>query len=412
MRAQLQPEILTTRDGADAEAILRSCVHCGFCNATCPTYQLLGDERDGPRGRIYQIKSLLEGAPVTAETLTHLDRCLGCRACETTCPSGVQYGRLLDYARPLLEAAVPRTFASRLSRWLLRRIVPSPVFPALLALGRLCRPLLPRVMQRLIPLERPAEAWPVATHSTRWLALDGCVQHCARPSINAAAARVLDRSGISLTRAAGTGCCGALAFHLGVPEEARTHARRNIDIWWPLLEAGAAGVFCASSGCTPMLKSYGDLLQDDPAYAEKAARIAQRVRDATELIEQVHVGPAPGIRHTPRVAVQAPCSLQHALRGAERMDALLVASGCVLVKPVGAQMCCGSAGAYSLLQPALSGALLRQKLDNLAALGPEIIATSNIGCMLQLEKESTFPVRHWLEIVDSRQSTTSGPRGR
>jgi len=405
MRALLRPEILDTREGSEAASILRSCVHCGFCNATCPTYQLLGDERDGPRGRIYQIKSLLEGAVVTAETASHLDRCLGCRACETTCPSGVQYGRLLDYARPLVDATVPRAPAERVRRWLLRRIVPSRVFPFLLAIGRRLRPLLPDALRRLVPAPRPAADWPERIHETRYLALEGCVQEAARPSINAAAARVLDRSGISLLRAAGGGCCGALAYHLGAHDEARDCARRNIDAWWPHLRDGVDGIFSASSGCSPMLKDYGELLRDDPAYAERARIVAARVRDATELVPDA--APCGEVGQGPSVAVQAPCSLQHALRASGRMEGMLASAGCALQMPAEGHLCCGSAGAYSVLQPEIAGQLLERKLDKLMAGRPDVIATSNIGCMLHLEKRAQVPVLHWLEIVDRQQSGTA-----
>ncbi len=409
MRAVLRPSILATHEGAEAEAILRSCVHCGFCNATCPTYQLLGDERDGPRGRIYQIKSLLEGEQVTAETVSHLDRCLGCRACETTCPSGVQYGRLLDYARPQLDAAVPRPAGARTLRWALRKLIPSKLFPLLLGAGRLARPLLPSTLKQRVPLARPAGAWPAATHATRWIAFEGCVQQAARPSINAAAARVLDRAGQSLLRTGGAGCCGALPYHLGAHEEARACARRNIDAWWPSLEAGAAGVFSASSGCTTMLKDYGELLREDPDYAARAQRVAAQVRDATDLVPDLKLAPAVG--QAVQVAVQAPCSLQHGLKGAGRMETLLAAAGCTVQTPAESHLCCGSAGTYSILQPTLAAELRARKLGHLAAGAPAVIASSNIGCMLHLEQTAPVPVRHWLEIVDAVQTGTSATWG-
>jgi len=400
MRARLREDILATREGREAEAILRSCVHCGFCNATCPTDQLLGDERDGPRGRIYQIKSLLEGLPVTTETAQPLDRCLTCRACETTCPSGVQYGRLVDYARPLIEAAVPRPPRARFARWLLRRVVPSRAFAPLLAAGRALRALLPRALREHVPPPRPAGDWPAARHAARWLAFDGCVQEAARPSINAAAARVFDRAGLSLLRARGGGCCGALAHHLGAHDEALACARRNVDAWTPALERGAAGIFCASSGCSTMLKDYARLLADDPAYAARARTVAERVRDSTEFVAELGLSGAVGTR----VAVQAPCSVQHGLKGAGRLEAALSAAGCTVRTPAEAHLCCGSAGSYSLLQPALSRELRARKLAHLAADDPAVIATANIGCMLHLEAATSIPVRHWLEIVDRLQS--------
>ncbi|HMM74670.1 MAG TPA: glycolate oxidase subunit GlcF [Gammaproteobacteria bacterium] len=405
MRARLRREVLATREGREAEAILRSCVHCGFCNATCPTYQLLGDERDGPRGRIYQIKSLLEGLPVTTETATHLDRCLTCRACETTCPSGVQYGRLLDYARPLIEEAVPRPPRARLARWLLRKLVPSPLFAPLLAAARAVRGVLPAALAAHVPAARAAGAWPAPRHASRWLAFDGCVQEAARPSINAAAARVFDRAGLSLLRARSGGCCGALAHHLGAHDEALACARRNVDAWTPALDAGAAGIFCASSGCSTMLKDYGRLLADDPDYAARAQRVAAQVRDSTEFIAELALAGAADTR----VAVQAPCSLQHGLRGAGRLEAALSAAGCRVQTPAEAHLCCGSAGSYSLLQPALSAALRQRKLEHLGAGDPAAIATSNIGCLLHLEAATALPVRHWLEIVDRLQSAGDAP---
>lgn len=405
MRARLRQEVLATREGREAEAILRSCVHCGFCNATCPTYQLLGDERDGPRGRIYQIKSLLEGLPVTAETATHLDRCLTCRACETTCPSGVQYGRLVDYARPLIEETVPRAPRTRLARWLLRKLVPSPFFAPLLAAGRALRVVLPRALAAHVPPSRAAGAWPAPRHASRWIAFDGCVQEAARPSINAAAARVFDRAGLSLVRGRGAGCCGALAHHLGAHDEALACARRNVEAWTPALDAGAAGIFCASSGCSTMLKDYGRLLADDPDYAVRAQRVAAQVRDSTEFVAELALGGAKG----PRVAVQAPCSVQHGLQGAGRLEAALQAAGCSAQTPAEAHLCCGSAGSYSLLQPALSAALRERKLGHLTAGDPAVIATANIGCLLHLEAATELPVRHWLEIVDRVQRAGESP---
>lgn len=408
MRARLEPAILETRAGREAEAILRSCVHCGFCNATCPTYQLLGDERDGPRGRIYQIKSLLEGLPVSAETAGHLDRCLTCRACETTCPSGVQYGRLIDYARPLVEAAVPRPPRARALRWALRKFVPSPLFAPALALGRLVRGVLPAALRRHVPPARAAGAWPSARHAERWLAFDGCVQHAAQPAINAAAARVFDRAGLSLIRAPGAGCCGALPHHLGAHAEAVACARRNIDAWTPLIDSGdVTGVFCASSGCSTMLKDYAHLLADDPVYAPRAAALAGRVRDSTEFAPALKL--APGAAAT--VAVQAPCSLQHGLKGTGRLEAALSTLGCEVRTPAESHLCCGSAGTYSVLQPALSTALRSRKLEHLEDGAPAVIASANIGCMLHLEAASTVPVRHWLEVVD-RLQTADGPSPR
>ena len=408
MRTRLPPALLSEPDGAEAATILRACVHCGFCNATCPTYQLLGDERDGPRGRIYLIKSLLEGADTGPETQRHIDRCLTCRACESTCPSGVRYGRLLDLVRPRLDVAVPRGRLAKLQRWLLRRGVPSRAFGLLLGLGQRLRPVLPAVLARLVPRPRAAGDWPSARHARRWVALDGCVQAHARPSINAAAARLLDRCGQSLVRVPGRGCCGALAYHLGAHEEARAHARRNIDAWWPEIERGAEGIFSSATGCTTFLQDYAEILRDDPAYAERAASVAALVRDATEVLRPADVV-AMGLNVDARVAVQAPCSLQHGLGGAGRIEALLQAAGAKLCAVADSHLCCGSAGAYSVLQPIISGELRARKLTALTADFPAVIATSNIGCMLHLEGAAKQPVRHWLEILDAAVGQAFSP---
>ena len=399
MRAQLPEQVLPDDQRQEAEAILRACVHCGFCNATCPTYQLLGDERDGPRGRIYQMRSLLEGLPVGPETQTHLDRCLTCRACESTCPSGVQYARLLDLAKPVLERSVSRPVRVLLVRWVLRHLIPSTLFAALVAIGRGLRGVLPAVLRRHVPLTRAPGPWPATRHPERWLALEGCAQAAARPSINAAAARLLERLGKSLVRTPETRCCGALAFHLGDHAGAQVHARRNIDAWFPLLEAGATGVFSASSGCSVFLEDYGELLRDDPQYAERARLVASRARDATDVITPDELGRA-GVQQKHRVAVQCPCSLQHGLRGAQRLDALVAVTGaesCAVAEP---HLCCGSAGSYSVLQPAISRRLRSRKVKALMADSPDVIVTANIGCLLHLENSASPPVLHWLEWAD------------
>lgn len=409
MRARLDPVTTATPEGEEAASILRACVHCGFCNATCPTYQLTGDERDGPRGRIYQMKSLLEGESAGVETRLHLDRCLTCRACETTCPSGVRYGRLLDIVKPRLEQVAPRSVSSRAFRWILRKGIPSPLFRWALRAGRWLRPLLPAALARAVPVSREAGLWPAARHARRWVALNGCVQPSARPSIDAAAARVLDRCGLSLTTAAGGGCCGALAYHLGAHAEAAALAQKNIDAWWPALEAGAEGVVCSASGCTSFLKDYGELLADDPRYAARAAAVSARVRDLSEVLEPEAVAQL-GLRLDRAVAVQTPCSLQHALRGAGRVERLLKATGATLVPVADGHLCCGSAGTYSLLQPAFSEALRSRKVTALEAAGPEVVATANIGCMLHLEKAMRTPVRHWVELLDEAATRAASPQ--
>jgi glycolate oxidase iron-sulfur subunit len=371
---------LADPETARSEHILRKCVHCGFCTATCPTYQLLGDELDSPRGRIYLIKQVLEGAPASARTRLHLDRCLTCRACETTCPSGVQYARLLDIGRAAVAGQAPRPPLDGLARAALRAT-------------------LSRVGQ-LVPARPPRTGRP-----RRMVALAGCVQPALLPNINAATARVLDRLGIELIEPAAAGCCGALRHHLDDPKGARAAARRNIDAWWPEIEAGAEAVVVTASGCGTEVKDYGHLLADDPAYAAKAARVGALAKDVAEVVS----GEGERLRNllrpaaeSMRVAFHSPCSLQHGQRVRNVVEPLLVAAGFVLTPVADAHLCCGSAGTYSLLQPKLSRRLRRDKLDHLLAGNPSIIASANVGCIAHLRGGSRVPVRHWIEIVDER----------
>jgi len=405
MQTRLTAEVLETPAGREADAILRKCVHCGFCTATCPTYQLLGDELDGPRGRIYLIKEMLEGAQPSRATQLHLDRCLSCRACETTCPSGVAYGRLLDIGRHHLERVVPRTLRERLLRRALLATVPHRRrFAGLLALGRALRPLLPPGWRRAVPMAHPAPGWPPARHRRRMLVLSGCVQPAAAPGINAAAARVLDRLGVSLV-AVGEGCCGALAHHLSADERAREQMRRNIDIWWPHVERGAEALIGTASGCGAMIRDYGHLLRDDPRYAARAARISALFRDIGVAVAQelgrpgatLDFGARSGARA--RVAFHAPCTLQHALRIRDTIEPLLARAGYTLTPVADGHLCCGSAGSYSLLQPAIARQLRDNKLAALQASGPDLIATANIGCLLHLAAGAGRPVRHWIELL-------------
>jgi len=410
MRALLKPGILGAPDQEEAESILRACVHCGFCNATCPSYQVLADERDGPRGRLYLMKHLLEGGAVSGETREHLDRCLGCKACETTCPSGVRYSRLLDLVRPEVDARAPRNRPQRFIRWLLRKVVPSRgLFSALLLMGRLVRPWLPGSLARRVPRRPPRRyrlRFPAKITAARYGLLPGCVQDAAAPQINEAAARVFEKLGMTLVRTPRVGCCGALALHLGATDEAETAARRNIDAWLPQLEAGGLiGVVSTSSGCTQVLKDYGHLLRHDPRYAERAARFSRAVRDATELIDLQHLRTLEGGKSDgadQRVAVQCPCSLQHGLKGAGRLEAILGAVGLRTTPVADGHLCCGSAGTYSLLQPKVAGDLRERKLAALSSGAPDVIATANIGCQLHLSEESPTPVRHWLELLADR----------
>lgn len=400
MQTSLAEFIRATPAGRAADAILRKCVHCGFCTATCPTYQLLGDELDGPRGRIYLIKQVLEGVSPTTRTQLHLDRCLTCRACETTCPSGVEYGRLLDIGREVVERRVERARGERLLRRVLRAVVPhTRRFGVLLRAGQLVRAVLPSAVRSKVPPRRRPGEWPAARHGRRMLVLDGCVQPLMAPDINAAAARYLDGVGISLMRAPAAGCCGALSHHMSAGEEALTFARRNIDAWWPFVEQGAEAIVMTASGCGVMVRDYGHLLRDDGAYAEKAARISTLTRDLAEVVDAAGSPAAVAQPGSRRVAFHSPCTLQHGQRIVGTVERLLGAAGYELGAVPDSHLCCGSAGSYSILQPALSGRLLAGKLAALESSRPDVIATANIGCLVHLESGARVPIKHWIELL-------------
>ena len=408
MQTQLADFIRDTPEGREAEEILRKCVHCGFCTATCPTYQLLGDELDGPRGRIYLIKQVLEGAEPTEKTRLHLDRCLTCRSCETTCPSGVHYSRLLDIGRHVVDERVPRHGSDELTRRVLREFVPRPrLFGLAMKAGQAVRGLLPKTLQAKVPEARAAGRWPEPRHARRVIALAGCAQPSMAPSINTAAARVLDALGISMVEAAGAGCCGAVRFHLNDQDGARDDARRNIDAWWPSIESGSVeAIVMTASGCGVQVKDYGHLLQHDPAYAEKATRVAALTRDIGEVVadESEALAAVLAARNLPRqpLAWHAPCTLQHGQRIRGKVEGLLAAAGFELTPVRDAHLCCGSAGTYSILQPELSGRLRANKLDCLLEGGAGMIASANIGCITHLQAGTGTPVRHWIELVDAR----------
>ena len=400
MQTELADFIRDTPEGREAESILRKCVHCGFCTATCPTYQVLGDDLDSPRGRIYLIKRALEGAAVTDKTRLHLDRCLTCRACETTCPSGVRYGRLVDIGRAVVESKTERGPLDRLRRALLAWGLPrAGLFAVLLKLGRWLRPLLPGALKAKVPpRSRAPGAWPAPRHARKVLMLAGCVQPVLAPSINAAAARVLDRIGISLVETPGAACCGGIRFHLNYQEDGRDDMRALIDAWWPAVERGEVeAIAMTASGCGVTVKDYGHLLAQDARYREKAERIAALTRDLCELItpDMIAAGSKRGT-----VAFQSPCTLQHGQQLRGKVEALLTRAGYELTPVNDAHLCCGSAGTYSLLQPAISGELRGRKLAALEAGAPDVIATANIGCLAHLQGATRTPVRHWIELLD------------
>jgi len=407
METHLADFMRGTPAGREAEEILRKCVHCGFCTATCPTYQLLGDELDGPRGRIYLIKQVLEGAPVTAKTRLHLDRCLTCRSCETTCPSGVRYARLLDIGRAAVERLVPRQGADALLRGALREGLPRPaLFGTAMKLGQMLRPLLPAALKAKVPpLTSAGTVAQVAPQARRMLALAGCAQPAMYPNINGAAKRVLARLGIHLFEAAGAGCCGALKLHLGDAAGARDNARRNIDAWWPHVEAGVEAIVITASGCGVEVKDYGHLLQDDPAYAAQAERVGALARDVGEVVSAekhalVELLQKSAVAGRQPLAFHAPCTLQHGLKIRGVVEELLMAAGFDLTPVADSHLCCGSAGTYSILQPEIARRLRGHKLAALLAGRPAGIASANIGCIAHLQGGTPLPVRHWIEWVD------------
>jgi glycolate oxidase iron-sulfur subunit len=402
MQTNLADFIKGTAEGIEAEAILRACVHCGFCTATCPTYQLLGDELDGPRGRIYLIKQVLEGAEPTRKTQLHLDRCLTCRNCETTCPSGVKYGRLVDIGRKVVEARVARPLGDRIKRTTLKEFLPrSALFKPAFKAGQAVRPLLSEDLQDKLQPARPAGRWPARTHARKMLVLDGCVQPAMAPNINSATARVLDALGVQLIVAPRAGCCGALRYHMNDQDGGLDDMRHNIDAWWPLVDQVEAIVMTAS-GCGVTVKEYGHLLAHDSAYAAKAQRISGMTLDLSELMPQFEAELAARLQGkiTKRVAYHPPCTLQHGQQVRGKVEGLLRAAGVDVVLCADSHLCCGSAGTYSVLHPEIAHALRDRKLANLEATGASEIVSANIGCVTHLQSGTATPVTHWIELVD------------
>ncbi|HEX9171057.1 MAG TPA: glycolate oxidase subunit GlcF [Telluria sp.] len=402
MQTNLADFIKGTPEGDEAEAILRACVHCGFCTATCPTYQLLGDELDGPRGRIYLIKQVLEGAEPTRKTQLHLDRCLTCRNCETTCPSGVKYGRLVDIGRRVVEERVPRPLADRIKRTVLKEALPRGwVFKPAFKAGQMVRPLLSESLQDKLPATPPAGEWPSRSHARKMLVLEGCVQPAMAPNINTATARVLDALGVQLIVAPKAGCCGAVRYHMNDQAGGLEDMRRNIDAWWPLIEQVEAIVMTAS-GCGVTVKEYGHLLAHDEAYAAKAARISMMTRDLSEIMPEFETELAAKLsgKITKRIAFHPPCTLQHGQQIRGKVEGVLRAAGVDVVLCADSHLCCGSAGTYSVMHPEIAHELRDRKLANLKATGADEIVSANIGCLTHLQSGTDTPVTHWIELVD------------
>jgi glycolate oxidase iron-sulfur subunit len=412
MQTKLADFIKNLPEGQEADAILRSCVHCGFCLATCPTYQILGNELDSPRGRIYLMKQMLEGQPITQKTQLHLDRCLTCRACETTCPSGVRYGELADISRDIIEKQVKRDLRSVVVRYTLRKILPNTsIFGGLLKVGQSVRPFLPAILKKSIP-ERAklTKVWPAARHARKMFVLDGCVQPALAPNINIASASVLDKLGISLVKAANAGCCGAVAYHLNDQQDGLNYMRRNIDAWWPSVEKKEVeAIIVTASGCGVTVKEYGHLLRHDSVYAEKAATISTLAKDISEILHaelgnlQRLFSQKPPVLKT-KLSFHSPCTLQHGMQIRGVVEEILQAAGFELSYVANAHLCCGSAGTYSILQPELSQQLLKNKLAALESSNPDHIATANIGCLMHLKSGAALPVKHWIELLDERLS--------
>jgi len=405
MQTNISEQFLTNPDIKDAETILRSCVHCGFCTATCPTYQLLGDELDGPRGRIYLIKQVLEGNEISSKTQSHLDRCLTCRSCETTCPSGVRYGRLVEIGREIVDQQVPRNLLQTVSRMLLRKIVPYPRrFAPIYKLGLLFRPLLPATLKRKMPVPQSSSDTETVTRERKMLVLQGCVQSVVTPQTNQAASRILQKLDIELVSAPDAGCCGAVSHHLSAAEEGLDFMRRNIDAWWPFIEQGAEAIIITASGCGTVVKDYAELLKHDRQYADKAKKVSALAKDVSEILRDEDLSSLATNRADDRsgikVAFHSPCTLQHGQKLNGVVENILSSAGFTLIEVQDPHLCCGSAGTYSILQAKLSQQLLDNKLSALQSGQPDIIVTANIGCQMHMASKAQVPVKHWLEVLD------------
>lgn len=399
MQTQLQPEWLNTSDGQTADTILRNCVHCGFCLSACPTYGLLGDELDSPRGRIYLIKSLLEGNDVSRESLSHLDSCLTCRSCETTCPSGVEYGHLLDIGRHAMEQQVSRPLWQRLMRWGVRKSLTTPwLFNMLVTAMPFLRhsSAIAFSVQDLALQQQLADRADVLASSV--LLLKGCVQPALAPNINQASIKVLNKLGWNVIETTQNQCCGALNQHLSAHDDALVQVKANIDAWYPYLQQGVKAIISTASGCGVMLKDYGHLLRADPVYAEKAQAITQASKDISEFLLTQDLSKFTHFDNQ-TITFHSPCTLQHGQQLQGVVEQALRKLG-YRVNPVkDAHLCCGSAGTYSLFNPTMAKQLRDNKLENLLAHKTDVIVTANIGCLMHLQKGTQVTVKHWIEIL-------------
>ena len=397
MQTNIPADILNSYEGHHADQILRSCVHCGFCTATCPTYQLLGDELDSPRGRIYLIKKAFEGEKPTLKTLSHLDRCLTCRSCETTCPSGVEYARLLDLGRHFVEQRTRRPFIVNLKRNALHWLLSSPKLFALLHhLACKLNPVLPTAFR--VPVPKPVTEPILEQHQRSVLMLQGCVQPTLEPNINVATRKVLNKLGINAISLKETKCCGAISHHLNKQQQALKTIRNNIDAWWPYVENGCEAIISNASGCGITLKEYGQYLDHDPEYATKAETISNLVKDISEIVTEQDIERLK-LSEPVKISFHAPRTLQHGLRLSSYVEDMLGKLGCECLPINDSHLCCGSAGTYSILQPKLSENLKQNKLTNLQQPSPQYILTANIGCQHHLGADSKVPVMHWVELI-------------
>jgi len=400
MQTNIPQTILNTPEGKEANDILRSCVHCGFCTATCPTYQELGDELEGPRGRIYLIKDMLEGGEVSQTTQGHLDRCLTCRACETTCPSGVEFAHLAEIGKAMVEEKVQRPLKQRLLRSVLLQVLPSrTLFSTLLGLGRLFRPVLPARLKEKIPTVQQTARYPRKEHLRKILLIEGCVQPSMSPEIDVTTAHVLDKLGIQTLRLLQAQCCGAVENHLNAKEAALKRVRLNIDLWMPFIELGVEAILSTASACALEIKEYAHLLKDDPEYAEHAKIISAKAKDLVEILADEDLS-AFKLEQSKRIAFHAPCTLQHGQNLNGSVESLLRGVGYELMPVADAHLCCGSSGTYSILQPELSNTLRNHKVASLTAHQPELIATANMGCLHHIQAGTNTPVQHWITLLE------------